>query len=73
MLIKYATLHGAYLLQHEQYVQAATVFARHGTSTQPPNLQMYRYASTYGPKDLRKQVRGKRTGRGACYRATGLV
>ena len=42
MLVKYATLHGAYLLQHDQYVHAAAVFARHGTSTQPPNLQMYR-------------------------------
>ena len=42
MLVKYATLHGAYLLQQDQYVQAAAVFARHGTSTQPPNLQMYR-------------------------------
>merc|ERR1719272_2909157 len=42
MLTKYATLHGAYLLQNDQYVQAAAVFARHGTSTQPPNLQMYR-------------------------------
>jgi len=42
MLTKYATLHGAYLLQNDQYVQAAAVFARHGTSTQPPSLQMYR-------------------------------
>ena len=42
MLVKYATLHGAYLLQQDQYVRAASVFARHGTSTQPPNLQMYR-------------------------------
>ena len=40
ILVKYATLHGAYLLQHDQYVHAAAVFARHGTSTQPPNLQV---------------------------------
>ena len=42
MLVKYATLHGAYLVQQEAFVQAAGVFARHGASTQPPNLQMYR-------------------------------
>lgn len=40
MLVKYATLHGAALIQQGVWNQAAKVFATHGTS--PQNVAMYR-------------------------------
>jgi hypothetical protein len=42
MLARYATLRGAALIQQEDFEGAASVFARHGTATQPASLAMYR-------------------------------
>lgn len=41
-IIKYATLHGAHLIQQSQFSEAAAIFAKHGTSTLGNNLAMYR-------------------------------
>ena len=40
MLVKYATLHGAHLIQQGAFTSAAKVFAQHGTA--PQNVNMYR-------------------------------
>merc|ERR1719335_497156 len=42
MLVKYATLHGAALIQQGVYGQAAKVFATYGTASSPANVAMYR-------------------------------
>merc|ERR1719482_111046 len=42
MLIKYATLHGAALIQQATFSGAAKVFATYGTSTSQSNIPMYR-------------------------------
>jgi len=43
MLLKYATLHGASLIQQGDFASAARVFVTHGTATHSPqNIAMYR-------------------------------
>jgi len=42
MLLKYTTLHGAFKIQQNDFLGAATLFAKYGASTQNANLQMYR-------------------------------
>ena len=42
LLSRYATLHGAHLIQSNLHADAAKVFAAHGTATQGANLAMYR-------------------------------
>ena len=41
-VVKYATLHGAALIQQSAFAGAAKVFATYGTATTPNNVAMYR-------------------------------